>query len=182
MTVHSWQQGSAPPPPIPALPTTPGAATGAGTSPNATQLRQEIQQAVRDVRDAAREARQNGVPAGVVIAPGGGQAGTTIQTLPFDPNNMIPPEVVPLTAMTLAMIAVIFIGWPIARAFGRRMDRRTELVAVKAADIQPQIRQLQESVDAMAIELERIGEAQRFTAKLMSERAMALPASRESAG
>ena len=37
-------------------------------------------------------------------------------------------------------------------------------------DLTPQIRQLQDSVDAMAIELERISEGQRFTAKLLAER------------
>jgi hypothetical protein len=47
--------------------------------------------------------------------------------------------------------------------------------SVRAADLQPQIRQLQESIDTMAVELERISEAQRFQAKLMSERAHALP-------
>jgi hypothetical protein len=33
------------------------------------------------------------------------------------------------------------------------------------------VEQLQQSVDAIAVEIERIGEAQRFTAKLEQERA-----------
>ena len=37
-----------------------------------------------------------------------------------------------------------------------------------------QLEQLQQSVDAIAIEVERIAEAQRFTAKLMSERSASL--------
>jgi hypothetical protein len=32
------------------------------------------------------------------------------------------------------------------------------------------LRQLQESIDAMAIEIERISEGQRFTSKLIAER------------
>jgi hypothetical protein len=35
----------------------------------------------------------------------------------------------------------------------------------------PRLEQLQQSVDAIAIEVERIAEAQRFTAKLLAERA-----------
>ena len=37
------------------------------------------------------------------------------------------------------------------------------------------LEQLQQSVDAIALEVERIGEAQRYTAKLMSDRARTAP-------
>ena len=37
----------------------------------------------------------------------------------------------------------------------------------------PRLRQIQESIDAVAVEVERIAEAQRFSAKLLSERASA---------
>ena len=62
------------------------------------------------------------------------------------------------------------VGFPLARAFGRRIDRKTELQAVAVPDLTPHIRQLQDSVDAMAIELERISEGQRFTAKLLADK------------
>ena len=185
MTVHSVLQGSRPaaPPAIPAIPSSPGAATGAQGGPATISLptvARDAATAARDAaiadRDAANGAR-DAIIAGRVPGPDApAQSGTSLPSIPFDPNNLIPPEVIPLTGMTLAMIVVIFVGWPIARAFARRMDRRTELGTVKAAELQPQLRQLQESVDAMAVELERIGEAQRLTAKLMAERAPALPA------
>jgi hypothetical protein len=50
------------------------------------------------------------------------------------------------------------------------MDRRGEIKAATGPDLTPHIRQLQDSVDAMAIELERISEGQRFTAKLLADR------------
>ena len=50
---------------------------------------------------------------------------------------------------------------------------------MRAADLQPQIRQLQESIDTMAVELERISEAQRFQARLMSERSHLLPSEQQ---
>lgn len=88
----------------------------------------------------------------------------------WNPDNMIPNEVVPIVGMSLAMVVTIFIGWPIARAIARRMDSRALAGTVQAKELQPQIRQLQESIDAMAIELERLGEAQRYQSKLLAER------------
>ncbi len=173
----------APAAPIPPLPSRPGQATG-GASGAATAA-QGAADVARDAAQAARGAAQaarDDAGQAVRDATGSGQAGTTAPPFPFDPNNMIPPEVIPLTGMTLAMIAVIFIGWPLARAFARRMDRRAELGTVRAQDLQPQIRQLQESLDAMAVEIERISETQRFQAKLMAERPSALPVSEQRGG
>jgi hypothetical protein len=113
---------------------------------------------------------------------GGGFGGTTaISTppyIPFDPNALV-REAIPLFGIVLSMFAVVFIGFPLARAFARRMDRRGEQGTIKAAEVLPQIRQLQESVDAMAVELERISEAQRYQARLMSERPQAVLPHRE---
>jgi hypothetical protein len=57
-----------------------------------------------------------------------------------------------------------FVGWWVAR----RGVRREDLPQAKLADAR--IEYLQQSVDAMALELERIGEAQRFNDKLRVER------------
>lgn len=149
------------PPPIPALPGTPGAATGAGGSGGS-----------------------GGAEAPAAIAgtgQGTGFEGLTSGTgIPFDPQAII-REAIPIVGMTLSMIVVIFIGWPLARAFARRLDRRTELGTVSAAELLPQLRQLQESIDTMAVELERISESQRFQAKLMAERPQALPSEQKRA-
>lgn len=164
------QQGApAPPaPPIPELPASPGAATGAA------RAAQDAAQAARDAADVARElaqqAREQADQAGraVIVDIPPGQV-TTSTGFPVDPQAII-REAIPIFGMTLSMIVVIFIGWPIARAFARRIDRRNEVGVVRAEDLQPQIRQLQESIDTMAVELERISEAQRFQAKLMADR------------
>jgi hypothetical protein len=68
------------------------------------------------------------------------------------------------------MVAFCVVGFPLARAFARLMDRKAQMKSMPSADLTPQIRQLQDSVDAMAIELERISEGQRFTAKLLADR------------
>lgn len=178
MTAHSlFAQGTgtakAPPtpPPIPALPAEPGAATGAG---QAVIAGQEATQAGREAAQAGREAAQ--IQREIAQGIRDGLAGTTTTSgVPVDPEAIL-RQVKPIVGMSLAMIVVLVIGWPLARAFGRRLDKRAEIGAVRAADLQPQIRQLQESLDAMAVELERISEAQRFQAKLMAERPSALPA------
>lgn len=144
------------PPPIPTLPARAGQSTGGD--------------AVAPAPTVTGGQSGGGQPADAPVAIGDGNSAGR-GDLPFDPQTIIPPQVVPLTAMSLAMLVVIFIGWPLARAFGRRMDRKAELGTVRAADLQPQITQLQQSLDAMAIEIERLGEAQRFQAKLLAERA-----------
>ncbi len=165
----SPQQGApAPPaPPIPTLPASPGAATGAARA--AQDAAQAAQDAADVARQLAQEARDQAGQAVIVDVPPGQL--TTSTGFPVDPEAII-REAIPIFGMTLSMIVVIFIGWPIARAFARRMDRRNEVGVLRAEDLQPQIRQLQESIDTMAVELERISESQRFQAKLLAERAL----------
>ena len=50
----------------------------------------------------------------------------------------------------------------------KRIDNNPKLAP--SADVTQQIAQLQQSVDAIAVEVERIAEAQRFMARLESER------------
>lgn len=159
-------------PVIPALPRRPGASTG-GTAP------------VAPAQGSGGSA--GGTTADAPPAQGQPASPTTDQKLEqianeairdatagrgnqWNPDNMIPNEVVPIVGMSLAMVMTIFIGWPIARAIARRMDSRALAGTVQAKELQPQIRQLQESIDAMAIELERLGEAQRYQSKLLAER------------
>ena len=90
----------------------------------------------------------------------------------------LPPEILPLARMAqetaigfVAILAAIFILGPFARVFARRVDRRTEIKAAgaNAQLLQQQLLQLQQSVDAMSLEVERISESQRFQSKLLNE-------------
>jgi hypothetical protein len=91
----------------------------------------------------------------------------------------LPPEVLPLARMAqetslglVGLLAAIIILGPFARLFARRMERRPELKAAEgsAQVLQQQLVQLQQSVDAMSLEVERISESQRFQSKLLYER------------
>ncbi|MCY7380351.1 MAG: hypothetical protein LH467_13565 [Gemmatimonadaceae bacterium] len=73
-----------------------------------------------------------------------------------------------------SMIPVVAIGVPIARAYARRLESRP--VAAIPSDVSARLERIEQAVDAIAIEMERVSEGQRFTTKLLSERA-GLPAS-----
>ena len=78
-----------------------------------------------------------------------------------------PGEVAPLTA--LFMVAVLA---PIAIGFGRMMWRRGRSAPASAAspETNKRLERIEQAVDAIAIEVERISEGQRFQTRLMTER------------
>jgi hypothetical protein len=82
----------------------------------------------------------------------------------------IPPQVVDISIAFFIMCAVMVIGWPLARAFGKRLERRGDVPAVNAGTSQ-QLNRIEQAVEAMAIEVERISESQRFLAKLENAQA-----------
>jgi len=66
------------------------------------------------------------------------------------------------TAITLA------IGVPVARAYARRMDADSRQPRIPT-EIAGRLERMEQSLEAVAIEVERISEGQRFTTKLLSE-------------
>lgn len=114
-----------------------------------------------------------------------GPGGITVaaaQQPPIPPwQPVIPEEAVIITLAFFAMIAFIAIGWPIARAFARRLDRQNAPPRV-AGETAESLRRIETSVEAMSIEVERISENQRYVTKLLAGRqpAAGLPAARES--
>jgi hypothetical protein len=144
--------------------------------PTRDELREQIRNSIKDATDAARAAeldaaREGGrggdltirIP-GIPVPPGDNFGGRGDR---FDPNNGIPPQVVDISIGFFIMCAVIAIGWPLARAFGRRMERRTETPALNPG-MADQLQRIEQAVDAMSIEIERISESQRFLAKLQN--------------
>ena len=77
------------------------------------------------------------------------------------------PEIaVPLGAFVTAIILAI--GVPLARAYSRRMDSDSRNPRVPP-EVTSRLERIEQSIDAVAIEVERISEGQRFTTKLLSE-------------
>lgn len=91
----------------------------------------------------------------------------------------VPPRAENLGYAFLLTFASVIILGPIARAWARRINVRSEQPQVPA-QVTAQLTQLTQAVDAIAIEVERISEGQRFTTKLLSEQqkaAKSLPSS-----
>lgn len=104
-------------------------------------------------------------PRVVTIHSPDGNTSITIPPRAFD--DTIPPQAVDISIAFFITIAAIIIGLPLARAFARRMDRRGP--AQVPAEISSQLQHLNQAVDAIALEVERISEGQRFTTRLLSE-------------
>jgi hypothetical protein len=92
---------------------------------------------------------------------------TTIGVPPA--GEIIPPQAVDISIAFFLMVAVIIIGLPLARAFARRMDRKAAAPAQVPAEVSAQLNHLSQAVDAIALEVERITEGQRFTTRLLAE-------------
>jgi hypothetical protein len=87
----------------------------------------------------------------------------------------ISPFIVPIVLFICIAATVIMV--PVARAFARRMER-TPLQPSMPPDVVARLERMEQAIDSIAIEVERISEGQRFTTKLLSERAdRGLPAS-----
>lgn len=88
--------------------------------------------------------------------------GTTVpEDTPFD----IPPRVENLGYAFLLMLAVIAVGKPLARAFGSIIERRA-LKQPMAPEIGARLDRIEQGVEAVSIEIERISESQRYLLKV----------------
>jgi hypothetical protein len=72
-------------------------------------------------------------------------------------------------------IVTLAIGVPIVRAFAKNIERRG-LMSEDSREIKDRLQAIELAVDAIAVEVERVAEAQRFSTKLLSERAANPPA------
>jgi hypothetical protein len=74
---------------------------------------------------------------------------------------------VPITF--IIMVPVTFIGVPIAKAIARRIDRGASHTSVPS-EVSARLERMEHAIDAVAVEVERIAEGQRFTTRLLSGR------------
>ena len=81
---------------------------------------------------------------------------------------LIGGEWIPILAISIVPITAI--GWPLARAYARRVERG-EVGARLPNEVTARLERMEQAIDSIAVEVERISEGQRFTTKLLSERA-----------
>jgi hypothetical protein len=91
------------------------------------------------------------------------------------PPHFVPPEdriaqdMIPLVGIVLGSLTLMVLGLPLVRAWVRRFERRPPPAADES--IGPRLMRIEQAVEAIAIEVERVGEAQRFQSRLLAERA-----------
>ena len=113
--------------------------------------RESIREAIQDVQREIQEARAEG-------------RSITIQPQ-FE--DVVPQGAVNISIAFFVSMAFIIVGLPIARAWARRMDRRGE--PASASQIAPRLDRIEQAVEAVAIEVERVSEGQRYTTKAIAE-------------
>jgi hypothetical protein len=96
---------------------------------------------------------------------------------PFPPGDVIPPGAIEIVQSFFVTVAVIALGIPIIRAITRRWERGSTSLPPASPDVIARLERIEQAVEAVAVEVERIAEAQRFSAKLLAEQRNALPRS-----
>src|SRR5438105_2263891 len=99
----------------------------------------------------------------------------------FQAPHVSPQEIadalIPIIAVGGGLLATIVLGFPIVRVIARRFDRPPNTISPRdAEDTRLRLERIESAVEGIALEVERIAEAQRFTTKLLADRhAGALP-------
>jgi Na+/glutamate symporter len=65
-------------------------------------------------------------------------------------------------------VIIIVIGLPLARAFSRRVDLEAKNPRIPS-EMGARLERIEQAIETVAIEVERISEGQRFTTRLLSE-------------
>lgn len=86
----------------------------------------------------------------------------------------IPPAVEHVATSFFVMVGLIALGIPLIRMLSKRFERGSQLPPPPSPEITTRLERIEQAVDAIAIEVERIAEAQRFAAKLMAEQQQVL--------
>ncbi|MEP6905960.1 MAG: hypothetical protein ABI875_07725 [Gemmatimonadales bacterium] len=74
-----------------------------------------------------------------------------------------------------AMVIAIVVGRPMIKSYAARMESESKRPQIPS-EVMGRLERIEQAVDAIAVEVERISEGQRFTTKLLSEtRGNALP-------
>jgi hypothetical protein len=143
----------------------------AGTKQEITALTQQLTQGISAARESAitdqiesatdrLETQQDQL--GRLITGDAGRAEVEVQP----PIDQIPPQAVTISIAFFAACAVTIIAIPVIRAWSRWLDRRGQ---AQAPEVDGRLDRIEQAIEAVAIEVERVSEGQRFTNRLMGD-------------
>ena len=127
----------------------------------------DLKAEIRATIQAARDAAQEGMPPQPPPLPPPGDFGSGRGDAI---NNDIPPQVPEIMSILGLTLVFCIVGLPIARAFARWIDRRGHTPPAPAREVMTRLEAIEQAVESVAVEVERISEGQRFTTRVLSER------------
>ena len=86
----------------------------------------------------------------------------------MNPNDVVALQ--QLLSYIVPGIVIIALGVPIVRLVARRLEPRKGVEAAELVAISARLERIESAVESVAVEVERISEAQRFASKLQAER------------
>ena len=82
----------------------------------------------------------------------------------------MPPNAMAMSSAIVAIVVggLIAIVSPFVKAYSRKIELQAH-AAGSSPDIEARLARIEQAIEAVAVEIERISEGQRFTTKLLSE-------------
>ena len=99
-------------------------------------------------------------------------AATAVVAPPAPPaprRKELPGGVVEMMGIIFGAVTVMSLGTPLVKAWSRRFERRHEVQ--QNAQIEQRLAAIEQAIETVAVEVERISEGQRFTTKLLADKA-----------
>jgi len=100
----------------------------------------------------------------------GGGIATTGQPAPVEQIPDIPQGAIDISIAFFVSVAAAIILFPLMRSLGRVLEKRSAPPQRPDPEVVAQLRRMEQALDAVSIEVERIAEGQRFTTRLLAER------------
>lgn len=86
-------------------------------------------------------------------------------------RKQLPDGLVDMMGIIMGAVTLTTLGTPLVKAWARRFEQRHEVQ--QNARIEQRLAAIEQAIETVAVEVERISEGQRFASKLLAERAPA---------
>lgn len=84
-------------------------------------------------------------------------------------RKQLPDGLVDMMGIIFGSVTLMSLGTPLMKAWARRFEKRTEMK--QQALVEQRLAAIEQAIETVAVEVERISEGQRFTTKLLADRA-----------
>lgn len=110
---------------------------------------------------------------GQVITSGGATSAQAIasQAARSGQRKQLPEGLVDMFGIIFGAATVMSLGTPLVKAWARRFEKRADLQ--QQVLVERRLAAIEQAIESVAVEVERISEGQRFTTKLLADRAPA---------